>query len=91
MQIIAAQDIKKRGITAVDALAEKGPVYVVSRNRPRYVILTVDRYAEMVEEINEATEARIALALEDYRAGRYTVYESADAYLAEVDKMLADE
>ncbi len=88
MQIIAAQDIKKRGIAAVDALAEKGPVYVVSRNQPRYVILTVDRYVEMVEEINKATEARIALALEDYRAGRYTVYESADAYLAEVDKML---
>ena len=55
------------------------------------MILAVDRYAEMVEEINEATEARFALALEDYRAGRYTVYESADAYLAEVDKMLADE
>ncbi len=36
----------------------------------------------------EATEARIALALEDYRAGRYTVYENADAYLAEVDKMV---
>lgn len=91
MQIIAAQEIKKRGISAIDALAEKGPVHVVSRNQPRYVILAVDRYAEMVEEINEATEARFALALEDYRAGRYTVYESADAYLAEVDKMLADE
>lgn len=91
MQIIAAQEIKKWGISAIDALAEKGPVHVVSRNQPRYVILAVDRYAEMVEEINEATEARIALALEDYRAGRYTVYESADAYLAEVDKMLADE
>jgi PHD/YefM family antitoxin component YafN of YafNO toxin-antitoxin module len=86
MQIIAAQEIKKRGIAAVDTLAEKGPVYVVSRNQPRYVILTVDRYAEMVEEINEAADARIAL--EDYRAGRHTVYESADAYLAEVDKML---
>lgn len=49
MQIIAAQDIKKRGIAAVDALA-----------------------------------------LEDYRAGRYTVYESADTYLAEVDKMLEE-
>jgi PHD/YefM family antitoxin component YafN of YafNO toxin-antitoxin module len=88
VRMIAAQDIKKRGIAAVDALAGEGPVYVVSRNQPRYVILTMERYAEMVEEINEATEARIALALEDYRAGRYTVYESADAYLAEVDKML---
>ncbi len=48
----------------------------------------MERYAEMIDEINEATDVHIALALEDYRAGRYTVYENADAYLAEVDKMM---
>lgn len=92
MHIIAAQQIKKQGITAVDDLVKSGDaVHVVVRNEPRYVIVSEERYRELMEEINDATAARIALALTDYREGRVTRYESAEAYLAAVDARTDDE
>ena len=35
---ITANEIKRRGISAVDDALLKGPVHVIQRNRPRYVI-----------------------------------------------------
>ena len=45
---IPAQEIKRRGITAVDEALKAGPVHVVSRNQPRYVILSEEQYRELV-------------------------------------------
>ncbi|MES2682618.1 MAG: type II toxin-antitoxin system Phd/YefM family antitoxin [Pseudomonadota bacterium] len=47
MNAIPAQDIKRRGMSAVDALLAKGPVHVIRNNRPRYVILTEDDYSKL--------------------------------------------
>jgi PHD/YefM family antitoxin component YafN of YafNO toxin-antitoxin module len=86
MRIIAAQQIKKQGITVVEELVRGGDaVHVVVRNEPRYVVLTEERYRELMEEISDAAADRIALALADYREGRVTRYDSAEAYLAAVD------
>ena len=46
MQTIPAQEIKRRGISAVDDLLREGPVHVIQRNQPRYVILDEVRYRE---------------------------------------------
>lgn len=45
---IPAQEIKRRGISAVDEALRSGPVHVVSRNQPRYVILSEEQYQELV-------------------------------------------
>ena len=45
---IPAQEIKRRGISAVDEALKAGPVHVVSRNQPRYVILSEEQYRELV-------------------------------------------
>jgi len=40
MVSISAQEIKRRGISAVDEALRNGPVHIIKNNRPRYVMLT---------------------------------------------------
>lgn len=72
MNMIPAQEIKRRGIAAVDDLIADGPVYIIRNNRPQYVVLTEARYRELLEAQEEAYEARIRASLEDLKAGRVT-------------------
>jgi PHD/YefM family antitoxin component YafN of YafNO toxin-antitoxin module len=70
MNTIPAQEIKRRGIGAVDELLAKGPVHVIRENRPQYVVMTEERYQELLDDQQEAFEARIQASLEDLKAGR---------------------
>jgi len=47
---ITAQEIKRRGISAVDEALRKGPVHVIQRNHPRYVILSEEEYARLADQ-----------------------------------------
>lgn len=47
MRTIPAQEIKRRGISAVDDLLRDGPVHVITNNRPRYVVMSEDEYARL--------------------------------------------
>lgn len=49
MNSIPAQDIKRRGISALDELLKAGPVHVIKNNRPRYVVLSEEDYARIVQ------------------------------------------
>lgn len=69
MLAMAAQEIKRRGIGAMDADLERGPVYVIRNNTPRYVVMFADAYAEMERAL---AEARVAASEADYAAGRVT-------------------
>ena len=68
MVTIAAQEIKRRGITAVDEALARGPVHIIKNNRPSYVVLTEKDYGEMLSDLSDA---RIAAAEADYAAGRF--------------------
>ncbi len=70
MNTIAAQDIKRRGISAVDEALKNGPVHVVKNNQPQYVVLSEERYRELIEAEDEAYIARVRASLEDIKAGR---------------------
>jgi len=70
MNTIPAQEIKRRGIAAVDDLIAKGPVHIIRNNQPQYVVLSEDRYQELLEAQDEAYEARVLASLEDLKAGR---------------------
>jgi PHD/YefM family antitoxin component YafN of YafNO toxin-antitoxin module len=70
MKTIAAQDIKKRGISAVDEAMKEGPVHVIKNNQPQYVVLSEERYRQLVEAEDEAYLARVRASLEDVKAGR---------------------
>ena len=70
MNFIPAQEIKRRGIAAVDDLIEKGDVHIIRNNQPQYVVLSEVRYRELIEAQGEAYVARVRASLEDFKAGR---------------------
>ncbi|HWR89344.1 MAG TPA: hypothetical protein VN260_03725 [Dissulfurispiraceae bacterium] len=72
MNTIAAHEIKRKGISAVDEALKAGPVHVIKNNQLRYVVLTEARYRELIEAEDEAYVARVRKSLEDVRAGRVT-------------------
>lgn len=67
MNAIAAQEIKRRGIAAVDSLVAQGPVRIVKSNRPKYVIMTDADYEAMLGDL---AEARLTASEADVKAGR---------------------
>ena len=85
MNTIPAQELKRRGIAAVDGLIESGDVHVIRNNRPEYVVLTEARYKELVAEAEEAYVARVKASLEDVKAGRVRRFTSADELLQALD------
>jgi PHD/YefM family antitoxin component YafN of YafNO toxin-antitoxin module len=70
MNAVAAQDIKRKGISAVDEALKEGAVHVIKNNQPQYVVITEVRYRELLEAEDEAYNARIRASLEDVKAGR---------------------
>jgi PHD/YefM family antitoxin component YafN of YafNO toxin-antitoxin module len=85
MNSIPAQEIKRRGLNAVDDLLEKGDVHVVRNNKPEYVVLTEERYQSLVADAEEAYLARVRTSLEDVQAGRVTKFATADDMLRALD------
>ena len=80
MVAIPAQEIKRRGIGAMDADLSAGPVYVIRNNTPRYVVMFADAFKEMEESL---TAARVAAAEAEFKTGRLT-RGSADDLMAEL-------
>lgn len=81
MNNIPAQEIKRRGISAVDKGLLHGPVHVIKNNRPQYVVMSEERYEELIA-LEEATVlARIHDSMEDVRANRIKRYTDADTLM----------
>lgn len=85
MNSLPAQEIKRRGIAALDDVIAKGDVHIIRNNQPQYVVLSEARYQELVAEANEAYMARVKTALEDVKAGRVTTFATADDLLKALD------
>ena len=85
MNSLPAQELKRRGIAAVDDLIAKGDVHVIRNNQPQYVVLSEERYQELVAEANEVYLARVRASLEDVKAGRVRKFKTADELLKALD------
>ena len=84
MNTIPAQEIKQRGISVVDKLLEKGPVHVISRNRPKYVVMDEALDRDLLDDQEEAMLARVRASLADVAAGRVRRFENAEDLLAHI-------
>jgi len=91
MRTISAQEIKRRGIGAVDDLLVEGPVHVITRNEPRYVVMDECRYRDLVEGYHEAYVARVLTAKAAAERGEVKRFESVEALLADMDSLLDDD
>ncbi|GAB4172157.1 MAG: hypothetical protein Tsb0017_25650 [Geothermobacteraceae bacterium] len=85
MNTLSAQEIKRRGVAAVDDVIEKGDVHVIRNNRPQYVVLSEERYQELIADAQEAYLARVRGALSDYKEGRAQKFTTADELLQALD------
>lgn len=83
---IPVQELKRRGIAALDALIAQGDVYVIRNHQPQYVVLSEARYRELLEAQEEAYHVRVRASLEDLKAGRVRRFSSAEALLQELDR-----
>ncbi len=81
MNTMPAQEIKRRGIAAVDDLIETGDVHIIKNNQPRYVVLSEVRYRELIEAQEEAYTARVRASLEDLKAGKVRRFATAQELL----------
>jgi len=70
MHTISALEIKKRGISIVDEWIDSEPVHVIKNNRLQYVVLSEERYRDMMMEMNEAWAWRIQASLEEAKSGQ---------------------
>ena len=86
MITIPAQDVKRRGIGAVDELLAREPVHVIKNNRPKYVILFEEDYQMMMEDL---ALARIDASERDLSAGRVRKGSVADL-MQEIDEPESD-
>ncbi|BBU70474.1 hypothetical protein ICHIJ1_03930 [Fluviibacter phosphoraccumulans] len=84
MNHISANELKTRGIAAIEqALAEQPEAIVSVRGKDRFVVLEMAQYQRLREcEL----EVALAEARADVAAGR-VVRESAEAHLARLDAM----
>lgn len=85
MNVIPAQEIKRRGIAALDDVIANGDVHIIRNNQPQYVVLSEKRYQELVAEANEAYLARVRASLKDVKAGRVKKFATADELLKTLD------
>jgi PHD/YefM family antitoxin component YafN of YafNO toxin-antitoxin module len=75
MSVMAVQEIKRRGISAVDDALEEGPVHLIKSNKAKYVIMYESSYRELMSDL---TDARLAASDLDIKAGRFRTGVSAD-------------
>jgi PHD/YefM family antitoxin component YafN of YafNO toxin-antitoxin module len=85
MNSIPAQELKRRGIAAVDDIITEGDVHVIRNNQPQYVVLSEERYQELIAEAQEAYLARVRTSLEDVKEGRVQRFVSAEDLLKALD------
>jgi len=86
MNTIQAQEIKRRGVAALDDLIAQGDVHIIRNNQLQYVVLSEARYAELLEAQEEALVARVRASLEDLKAGRARRFTSAEELIEAMDR-----
>ncbi|MDQ6882408.1 MAG: prevent-host-death protein [Pseudomonadota bacterium] len=70
MNTLPAQEIKRRGVAAVDDLIETGDVHIIRNNQPQYVVVSRARYQELIAAHEDACAVRVRASLKDLKAGR---------------------
>ncbi len=85
MNAIPAQEIKRRGIAAVDELIAKGDLHVIRNNQPQYVVLSEERYQDLIVAEQEAHYTRVRASLEDVKGGKVKKFKTAADLLKALD------
>ena len=85
MNTIPAQEIKRRGISAVDEALRDGPVHIIKNNRPHCVVLTEEQFQELLEARQAMDRESLRASLEDLQAGRVKRYDNVDSLMQQLE------
>jgi len=85
MNAIPAQEIKRRGIAAVDDVIDKGDVHVIRNNQPQYVVMSEERYEALIAAEQEAYYGRVKASLKEVKAGKVKKFKTADGLLKAIE------
>ena len=85
MNAIPAQEIKRRGIAAVDDQIAKGDLHIIRNNEPRYVVLSEQRYQDLIVAEQDAYYARVRASLQDVKGGKVKKFKTAAELLKALD------
>lgn len=87
MKTITAQEIKRRGISAIDKDLKEGPVHVIKNNKPQYVVMDKESYETLISESETAYEARLKTALEEIGKGEMKTHVTVDDLMAAIESI----
>lgn len=85
MKTITAQEIKRRGISAVDERLKNGPVHVIKNNKPQYVVMDEESYSALISDSETAYEARLQNALAEVEKGEVRSFRTVDDLMAAIE------
>ena len=86
MNLIAAKEIKRRGLKAVDDQIHKGDLHVIRNNKAEYVVMSEDRYSELLAAEQEAHIYRVKASLEEIKAGKSRTFASTAELLKTIEE-----
>lgn len=67
MSTLAAREIKRRGVAAMEEALRDGPVHIIRDDEAKYVVLREGDYKALLEDL---AESRLASSNADLAAGR---------------------
>jgi PHD/YefM family antitoxin component YafN of YafNO toxin-antitoxin module len=85
MNTIPAQDIKRRGLAAVDDAIKKGDVHVIRNNQPQYVVMSEERYQSLIAAESAAYYAGVKESLKQVKAGKTRTFKNAGQLLKAIE------
>lgn len=85
MKTISSQEIKRRGISAVDEDLKDGPVHVIKNNKLKYVIMDQEKYSELVSESEASYDKRLIIALDEIEKGEFQAHDTINDLMDAID------
>ena len=85
MNTLPAQELKRRGIVAVDEAIIKGDLNLIRNNQPQYVVLSEERYQDLISAEQEAHYARVQASLNNVKSGNTRKFTTVEDLLLALD------
>jgi len=90
MNTIPATEIKRYGISVVNEMVESGPVHIIKKNNPEYVIMRETQYNNILHELDEAYIDRIQLSLQEIKNGNTRQFKNVKALMKEINHQTSE-
>ena len=85
MNTITATEIKRYGISAINDQVKLGPVHVIKKNNPTYVIMQETQYNNILQELDEAYIDRIHLSLQEIKNKKTHSFKNVKELMKEIE------